>query len=292
MTEVKKDEYIEINISKMLIAILKNIKTFATIIFLGVLLSGMVTYVWKPSYTYQQIIQPPLYIGSKGQVSILGNDTLATVLQNIVAGMQQSHPENQILNNVDVIAPTKSDTKYGVRVFFTISTKSKYENKDQVNSELDGVINKFSQSPVIKNQVELWQQDIERNIDSNKRKLIRYNNFIKKNQYYLKDLASQKRLSGIDGQTLLSSYINRIDSYQKAVFSIEDSQNELELKLKSIKTGLSAFGYMTYTKISKLSVAIIFILGLVLSIFMASIVIFLKVTLLKAIKEYKNDIAD
>lgn len=292
MKNTQESEYIEISITKMLIAVFKNIKTFMVVVVLGLVVTAFVASMWKPTYTYQQMIQSPSYISDKGQVSVIDNNSLSSILENIIANAQQSNPDNGILSNVDVIAPTKADSKDPTRVFFAISTQAKYSSKDQVKDELDKLVVKFSKSEIIKNQVKLWELNIKQKIADNEKKLTRYEGVIKKNQEYLQGLSSQKRLSGIDGQILLSSYISRIDNYQKAVFNIEDSQNALQLKLKSLKTDLTTFGNMTYSKSSKFSVVTLSILGVLFSFFVASLVVFLKVLIIRSLQDYKNDVAN
>ena len=288
MQNNQENEYIEISVTKMFAAVFKNIKTFLAVLVMGLLMTFVAVSMWKPTYTYQQMIQPPVYIDEKGQVNVIDNEVLTSILQNIIANAQQSDPDNSILSNMDIIAPTKSDAKDPTRVFFAMSTKAKYDDKSDVSVEFKDAINQFSQSNVIKSQTELWKVNIEQNIASNAKKLIRYNGIIKQNQDYLQGLSSQKRLSGIDGQTLLSSYISRIDSYQKKVFAIEDSQNVLELKLKSLKEDLTAFANMTCSKSGKLSAFTIVALGLLFSLFVAALVVFLKVTAVNAVKDYRS----
>ena len=289
MSEIKKDEYIEISITKIFIAVLKNIKTFVIVLVIGLLMTSVLVFMWKPTYTYQQMIQPPVYTNGKSQASVIDNNVLVSILKNIIADAQQSDSDNSILSNMNIIVPTKPDAKGPGRVYFALSTKAKYDDKESVSVEFKDIVNKFSQSKIIKNQVELWKVNIEQNIAFNTKNITKYNGIIKQNQDYLKDLSSQRRLMGINWQTLLPSYISRIDSYQKEVFTIENLQNKLNIKLKSLKTYLSEFGSMTYSKSTELSTFSIVILGLFFSLFAAAVVVFLKVTIIKVVQEYRNN---
>jgi putative lipoic acid-binding regulatory protein len=213
------------------------------------------------------------------------------ILQNTLIGIQQSDMNNNLLNSIQVLAPTNtedSSSKDLKRMYFSLSVNTVFENKDQIQSLYNTLMNDFSNSSIIKKQVELWKQNIHRSLNANEENITRYNSLIKQNQDYLKELSSQKRLSGIDGQTLLSSYISRIDSYQKKIFSLEDLQRDLKLKFESLQPNLSEFGSMIYQKNSKLSKAKILVIGFVLSIFMAFIAVFMKIVIRKAMIEYKD----
>lgn len=289
MSEVKKEEYIEISLTQILVVVFKNVKTFVVMVVLGGLLTLALT--WQPNYNYKQMIQPPFYLSGQSEAALLGGDKLNVILQNTLIGIQQSDMNNNLLNSIQVLAPTNtedSSSKDLKRMYFSLSVNTVFENKDQIQSLYNTLMNDFSNSSIIKKQVELWKQNIHRSLNANEENITRYNSLIKQNQDYLKELSSQKRLSGIDGQTLLSSYISRIDSYQKKIFSLEDLQRDLKLKFESLQPNLSEFGSMIYQKNSKLSKAKILVIGFVLSIFMAFIAVFMKIVIRKAMIEYKD----
>lgn len=289
MSEVKKEEYIEISLTQILVVVFKNVKTFVVMVVLGGLLTLALT--WQPNYNYKQMIQPPFYLSGQSEAALLGGDKLNVILQNTLIGIQQSDMNNNLLNSIQVLAPTNtedSSSKDLKRMYFSLSVNTVFENKDQIQSLYNTLMNDFSNSSIIKKQVELWKQNIHRSLNTNEENITRYNSLIKQNQDYLKELSSQKRLSGIDGQTLLSSYISRIDSYQKKIFSLEDLQRDLKLKFESLQPNLSEFGSMIYQKNSKLSKAKILVIGFVLSIFMAFIAVFMKIVIRKAMIEYKD----
>jgi putative lipoic acid-binding regulatory protein len=289
VSEVKKEEYIEISLTQILVVVFKNVKTFVVMVVLGGLLTLALT--WQPNYNYKQMIQPPFYLSGQSEAALLGGDKLNVILQNTLIGIQQSDMNNNLLNSIQVLAPTNtedSSSKDLKRMYFSLSVNTVFENKDQIQSLYNTLMNDFSNSSIIKKQVELWKQNIHRSLNANEENITRYNSLIKQNQDYLKELSSQKRLSGIDGQTLLSSYISRIDSYQKKIFSLEDLQRDLKLKFESLQPNLSEFGSMIYQKNSKLSKAKILVIGFVLSIFMAFIAVFMKIVIRKAMIEYKD----
>jgi putative lipoic acid-binding regulatory protein len=297
VSEVKKEEYIEISLTQILVVVFKNVKTFVVMVVLGGLLTLALAFAltWQPNYNYKQMIQPPFYLSGQSEAALLGGDKLNVILQNTLIGMQQSGMNNNLLNSIQVLAPTNtedSSSKDLKRMYFSLSVNTVFENKDQIQSLYNTLMNDFSNSSIIKKQVELWKQNIHRSLNANEENITRYNSLIKQNQDYLKELSSQKRLSGIDGQTLLSSYISRIDSridsYQKKIFSLEDLQRDLKLKFESLQPNLSEFGSMIYQKNSKLSKAKILVIGFVLSIFMAFIAVFMKIVIRKAMIEYKD----
>jgi hypothetical protein len=289
MSEFKKEEYIEISLTKIIVSIFQNIRIFGVIFILGAVLVIGFAFIWSPSYTYKQIIQPPLYLNGLSEATLLDDNKLNIILQNNLADMQQSDPNNILLNSIKVLAPAKDgdSSKDIKRMYLWLSVSSTFENKDQVQILYNTLMSNFSNSTRIKKQVELWQQNMQIDLKANEENIVRYNGLIKQNQDYLKELSSQKRLSGIDGQTLLSSYISRIDSYQKKIFSLEDSQKDLKLKLESLQPDLSTFGSITYEKSSKFSIIKILALGFVLTLFMAFMVVFIKVVIRGALVEYE-----
>ena len=288
---IGKEEYIEISLTQILISVFKNIKTFIVIVVLGGLLTLAFALTWQSNYNYKQMIQPPLYLSGQSEAALFGGDKLNVILQNTLTDMQQSDINNALLNSIQVLAPTNpkdNSSKDLKRIYFSLLVNATFENKDQVQGLYNILMDDFSNSLIIKKQVKLWKQNVQRSLKANEENIARYNSLIKQNQDYLKELSSQKRLSGIDGQTLLSSYISRIDSYQKKIFSLEDSQKNLKLKFESLQPNLSKFGSITYQKKSKLSKAKFLVIGFMLSIFMAFIGVFVKIIITKAMIEYKN----
>ncbi len=289
MSEFKKEEYIEISLTKIIVSIFQNIRIFGVIFILGAVLVVGFAFIWSPSYTYKQIIQPPSYLNGQSEATILDDDKLNIILQNTLTDMQQSDPDNILLNSIKILAPTKDgdSSKDLKRIYFSLLVSSTFENSDNVQKLYDNLMSNFSNSTIIKKQVELWQQNIQRSLNASEENIVRYNGLLKQNLDYLKELSSQKRLSGIYGQTLLSNYISRIDSYKKKIFSLEDSQKDLKLMLESLQLNLSKFGSITYEKSSKLSIIKILALGFVLTLFMAFMVVFIKVVIRGALVEYE-----
>ncbi|OIN83911.1 hypothetical protein KX00_618 [Francisella sp. TX07-6608] len=123
---------------------------------------------------------------------------------------------------------------------------------------------------------------------ANQQNIDRYNQIIKSDQDYVKQLSSSKNIGSLQGQTLLASYMERIDSYQNKVFLLEDSQSDLKLTLESLQPEVVGIGDINYVKNTKLSRVKLVVIGLVLSVLIALIVVFLKVIFSRAITEYRN----
>ncbi|MDE5021004.1 hypothetical protein NAI54_11775, partial [Francisella tularensis subsp. holarctica] len=76
--------------------------------------------------------------------------------------------------------------------------------------------------------------NLQRTILANKQNIDRNKQIIKCDQEYVKQLSSSKNVCSLQGQTLLASNMERIDSYQNTVFTLEDSQKDLKLTLESL----------------------------------------------------------
>ncbi|MDE4945181.1 hypothetical protein NAI65_13605, partial [Francisella tularensis subsp. holarctica] len=72
-----------------------------------------------------------------------------------------------------------------------------------------------------------------------------------------------------------ASYMERIDSYQHNVFSLEDSQKDVKLTLESLQSKVVGIGNIDYVKNSETSKVKLVELGLVLEDVIALIVVFL-----------------
>jgi capsular polysaccharide biosynthesis protein len=287
MSEIKRDEYIEISLTNILVSIVRNIKIFIVILVLGGLFSVAIAFLYKPTYHYKQMIQPPFYLSGKAEVSILDGTKLDVVLNNILEDKQQNVSDDRLLNDIQVLAPGSVD-KNQKRIFFSLSVNAKLSDKQKVCDLFDLLMNDFSDSMIVKKQVELWKQNLHRNIELNQKNIDRYQKIINSDNRYLKELSSSKNVGTLQGQTLLASYTNQIERYQGKVFSLQDQQQRLSLELSSLQPKLSSFGNITYTKTSKLSKVEILLIGIVLSIFVSLFIVFIKVVLSNAIAECKK----
>ncbi|APC94732.1 hypothetical protein IBE10_04070 [Francisella tularensis subsp. novicida] len=292
MAEIKNDEYIEISLTKILVGLFSNIKTFLVVLVLGCCLTAVAAWLFKPSYSYLQMIQPPYYLKGYSANSIISDNKLNVILNNILQDAQQSQPDNKILNNIDIIKPgddvdVKSN-KDEKAIYFGLSTSAKLSDKGAIDSVFSDVMERFSNSNIVQRQIKLWKDNLQRTILANQQNIDRYKQIIKSDQDYVKQLSSSKNVGSLQGQTLLASYMERIDSYQNKVFSLEDSQSDLKLTLESLQPKVVGIGDINYVKNTKLSRVNLVVIGLVLSVVIALVVVFLKVIFSRAITEYRN----
>ncbi|MDE4969670.1 Wzz/FepE/Etk N-terminal domain-containing protein, partial [Francisella tularensis] len=80
MSEIKNDEYIEISLIKILVGLFINIKTFLVVLVLGCCLTAIAAWLFKPSYSYLQMIQPPYYLNGYSANSIISDNKLNVIL--------------------------------------------------------------------------------------------------------------------------------------------------------------------------------------------------------------------
>ncbi|MFP8950144.1 hypothetical protein, partial [Francisella tularensis] len=232
------------------------------------------------------------YLKGYSANSIISDNKLNVILNNILQDAQQSQPDNKILNNIDIIKPgddvdVKSN-KDEKAIYFGLSASAKLSDKGAIDSVFSDVMERFSNSNIVQRQIKLWKDNLQRTILANQQNIDRYKQIIKSDQDYVKQLSSSKNVGSLQGQTLLASYMERIDSYQNKVFSLEDSQSDLKLTLESLQPKVVGIGDINYVKNTKLSRVKLVVIGLVLSVVIALIVVFLKVIFSRAITEYRN----
>ncbi|MDE5014727.1 hypothetical protein NAI47_11910, partial [Francisella tularensis subsp. holarctica] len=80
--------------------LLSNIKTFLVVLVLGCCLTAISAWLFKPSYSYLQMIQPTYYLNGYSANSIISDNKLNVILKNILQVAKQSQPDNKILNNI------------------------------------------------------------------------------------------------------------------------------------------------------------------------------------------------
>ncbi|MBK2356974.1 Wzz/FepE/Etk N-terminal domain-containing protein [Francisella hispaniensis] len=292
MTEIKNDEYIEISLTKILVGLFSNIKTFFVVLVLGFCLTAVAAWFFKPRYIYMQMIQPPYYLKGYSSNNIIADNKLNAILNNILKDMQQSQSDDKILTNIDIIEPGDdlniNSKKQEKSIYFRLSTSAKLNDKDTVNKLFNAMMDKFSNSHIVQKQIQLWKENLQRTLLANQQNIDRYNQIIKSDQDYVKQLSSSKDVGSLQGQTLLASYMERIDSYQNKVFSLEDSQRDLKLTLESLQPKVVGIGEVIYLKDSKLSSLKLIIIGVILSVILALAVVFLKIIFSRAVTEYRS----
>ncbi|APD50929.1 hypothetical protein [Francisella hispaniensis] len=292
MADIKNDEYIEISLTKILVGLFSNIKTFFVVLVLGFCLTAVAAWFFKPSYIYMQMIQPPYYLKGYSNNNIITDNKLNAILNNILQDMQQSQSDDKILSKIDIIEPGDdlniNSKKQEKSIYFGLLTSAKLDDKATVNKLFNTIMDKFSNSYIVQKQIQLWKENLQRTLLANQQNIDRYNQIIKSDQDYLKQLSSSKNVGSLQGQTLLASYMERIDSYQNKVFSLEDSQRDLKLTLESLQPKVVRVGEVIYLKDSKLSILELIIIGVILSVIFALAVVFLKVIFSKAITEYRS----
>ena len=227
MTEVKKDEYIEISLTKMIVSVLKNIKVFLSVFVLGCLLSLACAMMYSPSYNINQFILPPSYLSGDSDVNIIGNSKISVLLNNILKSEQQKSPNDGLLQSIDITSPEVADilNKNSKDIlFFSINVKSKEAGLDESDKKFEMLLDKFSNSKTVRKQVELWEENIKYQVSQNNMLLVRVNKDLKQQQSALDNVSSNKDISGTAGQTLVNSYSSRVNATQQRIYDLEDSK--------------------------------------------------------------------
>lgn len=299
MSEVKKDEYIEINLSKMfmgfLVALYKNAKILISTFILFSLVALVVSFIIsRPTYAVKQMIQTPSYFNGSSEKNILDRTKINVILQSMLKQIQDDNPDNKILQDTVILYPfynyegTGDDKKiikddnYNLKqkydqqkLFFTLFVASKNANTSDVEKVYNDLLSKFSDSQVIKKQISLWERSLKTKLKLDNDNLSRNEELLKQNQKFLMDLISkQTSILGMDGQSqsMILKYIGNIDGYQKKIFSLQDSIAVIKLELDNVEAKLSSFGKSYSIKINNASMVKTFIMGVLLSLLLAIVV--------------------
>jgi len=279
MLEFKKDEYIEISLTKMVKALLDNIKTFMFFIILGVIITiGLVT-AYKPTYNYSMYVSPPVY---KNYKNTSNSNSVSSSIETIVNNNQTLLVLNAILSRgiSDGVIPAsaKIDSKpstFDKDINIELSLSLKNHDKKSIENLYNQLNKNYIESSVYLNSMQELRLSIDSQMSINKESIDKYNAMVSNDHKYLKELSSQKGLQGMAAQTLLASYLNRIDNYQQHIYDLEKDQKYLQLELTSIEKGLSSVGGYNVEKKDK--TLVIIMIGFIMSIMFGCIAVFTKI---------------
>jgi hypothetical protein len=279
MSEFKKDEYIEISLTKMVKALLDNIKTFMFFIILGVIITiGLVT-AYKPTYNYSMYVSPPVY---KNYKNTSNSNSVSSSIETIVNNNQTLLVLNAILSRgiSDGVIPAsaKIDSKpstFDKDINIELSLSLKNHDKKSIENLYNQLNKNYIESSVYLNSMQELRLSIDSQMSINKESIDKYNAMVSNDHKYLKELSSQKGLQGMAAQTLLASYLDRIDNYQQHIYDLEKDQKYLQLELTSIEKGLSSVGGYNVEKKDK--TLVIIMIGFIMSIMFGCIAVFTKI---------------
>ena len=322
MSEVNKttgkDEYIEINLSKMFmgffVAIYKNIKVFLMVFVLGCILTvGFTIFVGGPSYAYKQMIQTPSYFDGKTEKNILSDTRINIILQSKLKQLQEKSPDNALLQQVQILTPFYSyeigsgdkdrkiikDSNFNLKqaydqqtTFFTIFMSSKKSDSAEVSKLYDNLLQQFSESIIIQKEINLWKRSLDTQLKLTTENLTRNEELLKRNQQYLMELISkQTNILGMDSQSqsMILKYIGSIDSYQNKIFSLQDSIAVKKLELENVEAKLSGFGdNYSVTAKSDSSMKVVLV-GLLLSLLVSILLSLIGALFRKVAEEAKKN---
>lgn len=276
----------------LLVSIYKNGKVFLATLVCALVLTVAVSYMMtRNTYVYKQMIQTPSYFDGKGAQNILDNTKINVILQSMLKQIQDSNPDDALLQNTTVLYPfydyegTGDDKKiikndnYNIKqkydqqtMFFTLFVSSKNADAVDVEKVYNNLLKQFSDSQVIQKQIELWKKSLQTRLKLDNDNLSRNEKLLEKNQKFLMDLISkQTSILGMDGQlqSVLLKYIGNIDSYQNKIFSLQDSIALTKLKLDNVEPKLSSFGKSFSLKAESKSMTKILVIGIILSFLLA-----------------------
>ena len=265
MSEVKKDEYIEISLTKMLIALYKNKKAFLSIMISGCVITFATAILQKPSYIYSQMLQVPSYFGEDGHKTVITSSKMSSLMNSVLKEYQQNIGDKNIGNTVTLESPVVKNSTVAGAQFFTLKSISGIGNKVLVSQTFDTISNYFSKSPLINSQVFAWKNSVESSLKLNK-------SVIAENNKYLSSLNTKSVSS------------NKKDS----ILSLQNQQKLLEISLNTLQPTVDKLGGFTYDMKSKNLTTKIIIGGVILSVFIALFMVFVNVIIKETVSEYKK----
>lgn len=290
MSETNKNEYIEVNISKIFmsffVTIYKNKKIFL-VVFVLCSIFTVVTSLRHSHSIVKQMIKTPSYFDGKGEASILGARQTNLILESTLKQIQSSNPDNALLQQVSILYPFYDyeatdvnsidfkklralkgkvpkkiikNSNYLLKQkfdqqtsYFTLFVNSKKASNKDVEKVYDSLLKQFSNSPIIKRQIALWQKSLETKLRLDTSNMSKNEDLLKQNQKFLMDLlGKQTNILGMDSQSqsMILKYIGSIDTYQKKIFSLQHSISLIKLKLDNVQPTFSSFGKPFRVKIA------------------------------------------
>ena len=282
----KKEEYIEINLMAIFISLYKNIKYFIFFLILGSIIIAFLftSYSKDRGAVVKQMITIPSYFdGNANRQQIINFSDMNLILQTILKEEKQNS-DNKLITKITLLYPWDKyevDTQRQVNTpkgqnsieskklvldknyllkqkyddqkkYFTLITKSKKDNVNSISQEYSKIMKKFSESDLVKTKISLWKKSIEINIKNEAAQLIEYKVILKQDEIYLKELIAKKpSILGTVSQTqsMILKYISTVDNLKKQIFSLKQSIEKNNLKLKTANLTFSKFSDVLSTPV-------------------------------------------
>ncbi|AIT10002.1 hypothetical protein LO80_08485 [Candidatus Francisella endociliophora] len=225
---------------------------------------------------YNVTLASPNYNNGSEQNYIISNDNVATISRSIVSQQIES-------GDLPVTAAISLDDNKQVNFSFAL----KEYDLNLADTYYNALNNQFDKNQTVTATIKNWKDAIAEQLNINSDSIEKYNKLISNDYKYLKNLSTQKDLSGMPAQTLLASYLSRIDNYQQHVYSLEKTQKNLEMQLKSANESLSKIGGFTIDKKNKQNVIIVG--GVVFAFILGCLAVMLKVFVTNTIRQPKAE---
>ncbi|MFZ9035448.1 MAG: Wzz/FepE/Etk N-terminal domain-containing protein [Francisellaceae bacterium] len=275
-----------IRLSDIVIVFMKRFKLWLALFIIGLICSIVMAVMHTNKYQYSAIVDSPRYInyvqnGSNGSItSILDNNQLQNLLTLGYNGFMSNTSSDELANDLSLDSDKKN-------IGISIVTAKGQQQK------VRAVFEDFLNSPLLKKQVsaavDAWKNSLLLQKENAQNSLNQLTSQIHELQQQLKQLNSVDKTT-----SLSSSIVQQISGYQSQIMENQSSIKLISAELASLIPDLSISGdqIVMAEKAKGLSTSLLGILGVLLSLFIATVVIFIAEAIVNIKKEVRQKLDD
>ncbi|WP_018298553.1 hypothetical protein [Fangia hongkongensis] len=253
-----------ISISDLLIVLIKRIKLWLTIFILGSLFSIIYGALHKDNYAYSALIKGPSYLSNGQMQYIISDSNFTALIQLYLHQYKLKNPKAALIDQLTLDSDTLS-----------LKVTAKEKQKQAVDALIDNFVQFVANSADYNMQINNWSKNVKYNISLLEKQNLYYQRNEKNLQDSLKRLTQSNDIGSVNGQALLNNLSQTVIAYQDRVFNNNTNIQRYKSQLQSLNTA----PYILETPLRSLkpqglTSAVIAILGVILSLILATAIIF------------------
>lgn len=259
-----------ISISDIFITLIKHLKLWLFLIIAGTVISLILALNHTKQYNYSVSIEGPKYIEGSNVISLIPQAQFDRLLQVYFQKLQALNQQDQWIQAL--IFNNQKDKKNETM----LSLKAPDNQMDQVTSAFDRFVDFVMAEPSYQQYISNWQNNMQFSISQLEAQNKTYEGYLAKFQTLYEELIKKEEYGSINGQAILNTLSQKIISYQDILSKNNLALLKNQLVLNSLDKNPSYFGGVIKSpKAIGLSSTLIMLLGILLSIFIASAIVFL-----------------
>ena len=276
-----------ISISDIFITLIKHLKLWLFLIIAGTIISLVLAASHTRQYNYSVSIEGPKYTEGSNIVSVIPTDQFDRLLNVYFQKLQTLNEQEQW---IQALAFNNQKDKKNE---FLLSLKAPDNQIDQASGAFDRFIDFVVEQLAYQQYISNWQSNMQFSINQLEQQNKTYAGYLAKFQTLYEDLIKKEEYGSMNGQALLNNLSQTMISYQNILSQNNLALHKNQLALHSLDKTPSYFGgVIKSTKPLGLSSSLIMLLGVLLSIFIASAMVFMLAFFYRTRAEIKEKLAN